>query len=123
MKKIYLVSCVSRKKKVPAPAKDLYTSVWFRKAKRFVEDRRGKWFILSAKYGLLHPEEVVEPYDSSLHHMAKKERKAWARGVLQKLEEEEFDEVVLLAGKVYREFIEGAVPSSVPMRGLGRAHK
>ena len=35
--RIYLVACVKGKLPRPAPAKDLYTSPWFRKARQYVE--------------------------------------------------------------------------------------
>ena len=35
--RIYLVACVKRKLPRPAPARDLYTSDWFRKARQYVE--------------------------------------------------------------------------------------
>ena len=34
---VYLVSCVGQKRSNPSPAKDLYTSTWFRKARMYVE--------------------------------------------------------------------------------------
>lgn len=49
---VFLVSCVKRKRTSAAPARDLYISDWFVKARRYVERRRARWFILSAEYGL-----------------------------------------------------------------------
>jgi hypothetical protein len=60
---------------------DLYTSDWFRSARRFVEARDGTWFILSAKYGLLEPSTVVDPYEQTLKHMPAPERRRWAQEV------------------------------------------
>ncbi len=38
---VYLVSCVKEKRATRSPAKDLYTSPWFRKAREYVERRDG----------------------------------------------------------------------------------
>ena len=63
---LYLVSCVKTKCSTRASAKDLYVSPWFRKARAFVEKTGDPWRILSAEYGLLHPDEEVRPYERTL---------------------------------------------------------
>ena len=83
---LYLVSCVGQKLSVPAPAADLYTSAWFRKARSYVAESGEPWFILSAKYGLVHPDKVIEPYDVTLNTMPVADRREWARSVLGDLE-------------------------------------
>ena len=55
-KPIYLVACVAAKLDRPAPARDLYTSPWFQKARAYVERQGGQWFVLSAKHGLIAPD-------------------------------------------------------------------
>jgi len=70
MRSVYLVSCVSKKKQVSLPAKDLYDSDWFRKARAYVEAEVGCWFVLSAKYHLLDPETIIEPYEKTLKNMS-----------------------------------------------------
>lgn len=107
MKSLYLVSCVSSKRDRPAPAHELYTSAWFQKARSYVETTGCPWFILSAEHGLLAPGEVVAPYEKTLNSMPINERRAWSRGVLQRLEEvvSHGDRVIFLAGARYREFL------------------
>ena len=119
------MSCVRRKRSGPAPARDLYTSPWFRKARTYA-DRTGRpWFVLSAKYGLVHPREVIEPYDLTLNAMRKADRRKWASRVLTQLEPhlDDAKTVVFLAGQRYREFLEPSLRCrglnvSVPMKGL-----
>src|SRR3546814_2674569 len=53
----------------PAPARDLYASPWFQKARAYVERQGGAWFILSAKHGLIAPETVIARYDETLGAM------------------------------------------------------
>ena len=127
---LYLISCVKTKRNTCAPAKDLYVSPWFRKARAFVEGTGDPWRILSAEYGLLHPDEEVRPYERTLIAMRVEERHEWAKGVLARIENcvEGVDTVVFFAGQRYREFLEPALRSrglvvSVPMIGLSRGRQ
>jgi hypothetical protein len=49
------------KRKVPPveQIKGLFLSEWFRRAREYVEALGGPWFILSAKYGLVSPDELA----------------------------------------------------------------
>src|ERR1700722_4703764 len=66
---ICLVSCVGGKRPTPSPARDLYQSDWFPKARCYVEAIGCAWFILSAKHGLIHPDDVISPYEQTLTTM------------------------------------------------------
>ncbi len=66
----FLVSCVKPKRGYPSPAKDLYLSDWFKKAFRYASQNADEWFILSAKYFLVLPDQVIEPYDLTLKSMS-----------------------------------------------------
>jgi len=120
-----LVSCVSKKLPDRAPAKDLYVSDWFVKARAFVEAQCWPWFILSAEHGLLHPDAVTAPYDRTLNKMDARERRAWASTVMQALEPHLVDvhTVTILAGEKYRKDLEPQLRARhievrVPMAGL-----
>jgi hypothetical protein len=63
---VYLVSCVKKKRDKACAAQDFYASNWFRKARRYVEKSGCVWFILSAKYGLVSPGDVISPYEQTL---------------------------------------------------------
>lgn len=122
---LYLVSCVSQKLPVLAPAKDLYTSPLFRKARSYVEYKSQPWFILSAKHGLVHPDQPIAPYNLTLNTMGVRDRRRWAKEVLSQLEPHLDDAggLVFLAGQRYRQFLEPALQQrgisvSVPMEGL-----
>jgi hypothetical protein len=82
---MFLVSCVAAKRSAAAPARDLYISDWFQKARAYVEKQGDPWFILSAKHGLVRPDQVLQPYELTLNNMAAKERRAWAQRVLEAL--------------------------------------
>jgi hypothetical protein len=122
---VFLVSCVGAKQTMAGPAKDLYISDWFRKARRYVERRNGVWFILSAKYGLISPEQVIEPYDCTLNDMPITERLRWSERVMRQMTESipGARHIVFLAGTRYREFLTGhlskrGITSECPMQGL-----
>lgn len=122
---IFLVSCVATKSSHPCEARDMYTSTWFKKARRHVEEAGLDWFVLSAKYGLIHPDKQIEPYELTLNTMPIRERKAWANRVFQQIKDEipGQKKFVFLAGARYREFLlpllEGdGAQARVPMIGL-----
>jgi len=122
---IFLVSCVYSKQPVPAAAKDLYVSDWFRKARAFVEATGMPWFILSSQHGLIHPGERVAPYERTLNAMPVDQRRDWARQVIEQMQVRlpDAERVVVFAGARYREFLmeylEGRFPSvEVPLEGL-----
>ncbi|WP_238541429.1 DUF6884 domain-containing protein [Burkholderia gladioli] len=76
MRDLYLVSCVGEKQDRAMPAKVLYRSNWFTKAREYVERRAGVWYILSAKHGLISPDQVIAPYEQTLNRMPIAERRA-----------------------------------------------
>src|SRR5688572_5913247 len=63
---VYLVACVKKKQHGPAAAKHLYVSVWFKNACHYAEASHCPWFIVSAKHGLLAPDEVLMSYEKTL---------------------------------------------------------
>ena len=125
MKAVHLIACVGQKTPSRQPAKDLYTSAWFLKARRYVEAQGTPWFILSAKHGLLHPDQLTSPYELTLNEMGVVERRAWALQVLEVLlpQLDRDSTVTFLAGQRYREYLTpileaAGVEVRVPMSGL-----
>lgn len=126
MRKLCLVSCVSSKAESKRIAKDLYTSPLFRYARAVAERDYDRWFILSAKHGLLSPNDEVSPYDETLITQPTEQRIRWANRVVKQLRKElkPDDEVTFLAGDLYREFImpqlvEQGFACAIPLAGLG----
>ncbi len=120
-----LVSCVSLKRPGSSPARDLYVSPWFRKARSCIEALGCPWYILSAKYGLLDPSATIAPYDETLKAMRGDQRRTWARGVIHDLDPRlpGVHLVTLFAGMVYREFLlpelrGRGLELHVPMQGM-----
>jgi hypothetical protein len=124
MNTIYLVSCASKKRSDRLPARDIYVSGLFRETRKYVESTGCPWFILSAKYGLLRPDDIITPYNQTLNKMPVRERRLWAARVLTDLKPilSTVDQVEIFAGKRYREFIEEILRQKievvVPLEGL-----
>lgn len=121
--RLYLVACTKTKAPTPRQARDLYAaSDWFAKARAYVEALRAPWFILSAEHGLLDPDQVVTPYETTLLRMSAAERRAWGLRVLDQLAASGAlgRPVTFLAGQHYRTELEPQLADSfTPMRGLG----
>jgi cytoplasmic iron level regulating protein YaaA (DUF328/UPF0246 family) len=120
---IVLLSCVKLKRDHRCRAGDMYTGDLFHKMVTYAESLKPKRiFILAAKYGLLSPDDVIEPYELTLKKMKTAERRLWAQGVLAALRQScdlDADQFVFLAGEPYREnLVPHLKHSSVPMEGL-----
>jgi hypothetical protein len=123
MRKIVLISCVSKKLPYKAPARSLYISPLFKKnlgyAQRLNPDAI---FILSAKYGLVELDQVIEPYDLTLNNIGSGEIKAWASRVVRQLSalaDLQQDHFIFLAGQKYRKYLLPNLHSyEIPMEGL-----
>ena len=122
---VYLVSCVKKKRAQKCAARNLYISDLFCKARRYAEASGCPWYILSAKYGLVTPDQKIATYEQTLNTMPVVERRAWADRVAVQLAAAipDLAQVVFLAGKRYREFLAQylvgrGVAVLVPMEGL-----
>jgi hypothetical protein len=82
-----LVGCVKSKRSQAAPARDLYSSPLFRGRRAWVEGTCDRWFVLSAKHGLVEPDRVLAPYDETLTDLPRAARRAWSSRVVQALED------------------------------------
>lgn len=113
--RIGLVGCVKSKWIHPSPAQDLYISTLFKGRRSFVERSCDRWFVLSAKHGLVDPLEIIAPYDVALTKKSNSYRVDWSRKVIRQLQEEigDLSSVVfeIHAGAAYRNYgvVEGLV--------------
>ncbi len=123
MKKIILISCVSKKLKNKARAEDLYISDLFKLSLEYARKQKpDDIFILSAKYGLLALDDEIEIYDETLNKMKINQRKDWARKVVEQLEAKadlDKDHFIILAGNKYRQFLISHLKSyEIPLESL-----
>lgn len=126
MARICLIACVSLKDTHKMRAGDIYLSPLFKKAKEFAGKNFDRWFILSAKYGLISPDTVIEPYEKALNEMPRGDIKKWSKDVFEKLKKHTNaeDEITFVAGLHYRQDLTPLLRNrgnkvQVPMEGLG----
>jgi hypothetical protein len=111
------IACCGSKLDHAAPAGDIYTSDLFKKAKAWAQRFGARWFILSAKHGLLDPSTVIEPYDETLNTKTAAELAAWNALVIEHVGAMR-GRLVVLAGAKYRGWCAG-VDHETPMAGMG----
>lgn len=117
MKKIVLISCVSKKLCTKAKAKDLYISTLFAKSLAYANSLNpDKIYILSALHHVVDLEQEIEPYDVTLSNVTIGKRKQglkvlnteekieWGKRVIEMLSQQadlENDMFIVLAGSSY----------------------
>jgi len=100
--RIGLVACTKSKQPYPCAARQMYSpSALFRKASAYCAREYDAWYILSAEYGLLAPDDVIEPYDKTLKTMSAAQRRAWGRKVSAQLKELGNHQYLAHAGSAY----------------------
>ena len=100
----------------------------FRKAYKYCTKQYDLVAILSAKYGLLLPNDVIDPYNITLNDMSSEEVMNWSEKVFKqmnsKLELNNFNKIYFHAGKNYRKYLipklEGiGIECKAPLEELG----
>lgn len=125
MVKIALIGCTSRKQDYACPAIEMYTkSNYFNLKLDYCKKINiDKIFILSAKYGLLEPDTIIQPYNLHLKSTSKDYRLNWSENVLKDLKQKtdiENDEFIILAGNDYMKYLLEYIPNhNNPVKGLG----
>ena len=137
MKTLYLVACAKLKLQGRHPAQELYCSDLFKKSRAYVASQLQAgdgWLILSAKHGVLYPDESVLSYDLAIKDLSDFERAAWAQSVwrdclfdyFDPFGREGFRRLVFLAGARYQVPLRAAIAFSAcasvviedPLQGL-----
>ncbi len=93
----------------PVRVADLFQSPGFARACEHAISSGMPWFVLSAKHGLLEPDDVVAPYDLELGDASTVYRSAWGEWVAAQLGER-----VQLAGATVE--VHGGVDFAQPLR-------
>jgi hypothetical protein len=68
-----------------AVARDLYVSPLFARRRARAEASGVPWFVVSGRWGLLDPGDVLAPYSFSLAEQSVNYRRAWGRFVAEQL--------------------------------------
>lgn len=122
-----VVNCGGTKLAHKAPAKEIYKSSYFQAKREFCEEVMDEWIILSAEYGILQPDEVIEPYDKSLETLTSGEIEEWKAEVLDYPYEDYTVVEILLSSDYYEplkeDFDQMDVPISTPLVRMGIMHQ
>ena len=130
--KIGLVGCSKTKVGYAAPAREFYQGTLFKKASNYCQQTYDKWFILSAKYGLLEPDRIIKPYDTTLNNMKSNDIDWWAANTALDLEQYYGAVFYLHAGKKYQTVCKHIAKPRIgkpeskfifPLKGLGIGHQ
>lgn len=123
-----LISCVKSKRDHPCPASEMYISPLYRKsltlARKMVPDDHIR--ILSARYGLLRLDDIIEPYNHTLIGTSPQEKRDWAGKVLDQMKASGIDlrqTFVMLAGEAYVRPLAGHLRVECPMKGLSMGRR
>ena len=118
--KIGLISCVTKNNKICA-AKDMYISDLFKKSLAYSLKNYDKTYILSAKYGLLELNDIIEPYELTLNNQSVLFKKKWSYKVFLKIKEKQDlknDTFYFCCGKNYRQYLKQKINHKIPIEGL-----
>jgi len=69
----------------PAAARDLYVSPLFARRRARAEATGVPWFVVSGRWGLLQPDDILAPYSFSLAQQSVSYQRAWGRFVAEQL--------------------------------------
>lgn len=121
--KIAFIACSAKKMDGRRKAKEIYISALFRFSYAYALQKADRIFILSAKYGLIEPEQAIETYNMTLNNFSEAGRKKWAYDVYQKLSQiiTPADRLIWLAGENYRKYLMRVLKNEhlEPLKGLG----
>lgn len=113
MKTLVIISCVKEKvwKKCPSmgavKASDAYISNYFRAQKRFALATQCDWMILSAKYGFLFPDELIENYDITFKRKPYISNDILSQQVKVK-QLQKYSRIIVIGGESYRDRVQKA---------------
>lgn len=122
---IALVGCVKLKTNHRAPAEQLYISPLFKKTIRFIKSQKyDDWFILSAKYGLIEKDKIIDPYELTLNNFSKLNLKKWSEIIFEEIKEKKLNHLSFFCGsKYHNEFLlnllrQDKIDFNLPLFGL-----
>lgn len=74
---VAVINCGAEKCSSSKKAKDLYTGSLFVASRQYVESNYDSYIILSAKYHMCLPNDILQPYELYLGHLSKADKKVW----------------------------------------------
>ena len=123
---VILIGCVRTKNAAASPASELYANPLFEGRRRYAVGSGRPWYILSAKFGLLAPGDVIGPYDVYLAAQSPGYRKAWGEFVVAQLEQQEHalrgGRIEVHAGAAYADPLRGPLVARGAVLAVPLAH-
>ena len=119
---IALIGCGKKKSSQTCYAQDMYQGLLFKTKRMYCESRGIPFYIISAKYGLLRPRQVISPYDTTLKRFTPEHRIEWGKKVVSQMEAQGIrrgSRILALAGKEYLEYIRTQYEVVNPLKNLG----
>jgi len=123
-----LLGCGKNKKGVRSSAAQLYTSPRFQMGVRLAGRLQVPLFVISAKHGLVLPDEAIDPYDLTIDQLSDTAKSVWAAQVVKTLmsKNRRVTQVLILADDDYAEplsrlFAEKNVDALRPLQGLAQS--
>lgn len=101
-----IVGCSKKKLKIPAIASELNQGQLFKALKKLAIKNKFDLKILSGKYGLLEPNQIIEPYDQQIKN--KKDIVKIRNEIKLKICQiwRDYDLIIIFMGKKYRNVLE-----------------
>ena len=126
--KFGLISCSKKKVRSRCSAEQMYSrSPLFRLALTYAKEVYDLVTILSAKYNVIAPTDVIDPYDLTLSKLPVRAREVWSEqavlNLLSRFHIKSGDEAFFHAGKEYRDLLVQRLTAHritcvVPLQGL-----
>jgi hypothetical protein len=115
-----IINCASKKKDFACTASEMYQdSKIFKCMESYVSTLYPEYKIISAKHGLINPADIISPYEDVVMHvpnnllhsdnpykkLSAKEKKTWAKNIIECIDFDKYDEVRFYCGMYYKEYI------------------
>ncbi len=120
-----IISCSKSKLAGPQRVRELYTGDTFKLAVKAAEVLAERWVVISARHGVLHPEDIIESYDESVMTKSRRQREQWGQHVSRQLKlcmpTLQGSQVLSFVSALYQEFLDlSGVGASFfcPLQGL-----
>lgn len=126
MSSICLVSDSKSQRHMKSLAENLFSSALFQKSKAYATTKCTRWYILSARYGLIEPNQLIEPYGMMFDDLPGEQKFKWGQQVLASILQQRivtYDVIVLLAGASYQAYLLPVLQArrytvETPLKGL-----
>jgi hypothetical protein len=123
--KIALIGCVKKKVSYKTKAELLYDSTLFKYSLQYAKQESDKVFILSAKYGLVSLDAIIEPYELTLNTFSEQEIMLWSKGIYKQLKIMKLldNDFMYLCGNNYKKYLIEWIPGEDPTQGLSLGYR